>query len=772
MRRIAVIFVVFFMFFLVVGCRNKGCGKNTGVKEYDLTNISFSDVNVIYDGEEHSVLLSGELPEGLEVEYENNKLTNVGSTSATATIKEKETQEVLKVLTATITISKRRVVIKVNDLYYKSNELVTKDEYQIIEGSILDSDYSKLNLYVDFMVGFTDRFAITYYGAAFLKYDPNPNYDIISYNGNVTFHNLIPSFSDLIAFNEKSYDEDYWKQEIVSNFESYEQIISRVNEYDINNPAYIAPWILDGIDEHDVTNEERVTYGRYYEEHLFITKDIYNQYNFYSNLKKEYDNIKDWVDVLSNNPDYDVWDWIEYRFDYTESDVVENYEYGDLDVLDKNSDRHRYIEIDEFQSALDYLLYCCCDITYDELVKILKTKKDYDEIYFALKKTCKIVEDEYGNLVNNAIEFQKYYYDGSLCYLISKDNELYKEICELDLDYYNSVTENYNYFKALFELRNMHSNELVSFEEYIEKTLLGYGGLATDYPNKPILTSTNDKGNIVELYLSYSSTTFKLIEKDKNGIIINSLDLDYQKTILLLQYRTPNSGELEYTFYSYHMSVSNSNNYDDQLVPNYSIYIEKDELGNGTKIIVSYTMKDRTIDYTYFPKYISKDKMDEYLERNKKLVENGTTTSSGEPIIDIKTNNQLFTEFCKTDNSYYKLVPSMINKNGNEIKNPDNKFGFDYYELNMYHQNMSIVVRDCLYKCLYEYSGYTKEDLNADNIMFNYKNDIYKPVYSVAVEYELVNGVLYMSIPKNSISIDEICSLYKIVLLPYISTKE
>ena len=56
--------------------------------------------------------------------------------------------------------------------------------------------------------------------------------------------------------------------------------------------------------------------------------------------------------------------------------------------------------------------------------------------------------------------------------------------------------------------------------------------------------------------------------------------------------------------------------------------------------------------------------------------------------------------------------------------------------------------------------------------MFNYKNDIYKPVYSAAVEYELVNGVLYISIPENSISIDENCSLYKIVLLPYISTKE
>ena len=52
---------------------------------YDLSGVSFDNLTVVYDGEEKSVLISGELPSGLTVEYENNTLTGVGDIIATAT---------------------------------------------------------------------------------------------------------------------------------------------------------------------------------------------------------------------------------------------------------------------------------------------------------------------------------------------------------------------------------------------------------------------------------------------------------------------------------------------------------------------------------------------------------------------------------------------------------------------------------------------------------------------------------------------------------------
>ena len=769
MRRIAVIFVVFFIAFLVVGCRNKGCGKNTGVKEYDLNNISFSDVNVIYDGEEHSVLLDGDLPEGLEVEYQNNKLKNVGTVSATATIKEKETQEVLKVLTANLSIDKRIVKVRVNDIYIKYGEEPKDDEYKLIEGSFVESDLEDLNLNVVIsgknnpMLEWTfSRFVIMFYDVVGLEYNSNSNYDIYVENGDATVNYSTLSLTDSVVYNnEDFYEGNFWEQEIISDFESYEQIISRVNEYDINNPSYVAPWVLEGVDEKDVTYEERITYGRYYEEHLFLTQDICNQYNLYANLKTEQDTIKDWYDLLSNNPDYDVWDWIEYRFGYTENEIFESYEYGDLDVLDKNSDRRRFIEIDKFQSVLDYLEYCCCDITYEDLVKILKSKKDYYEIRIAIKNTCKIVKDEYGESVDNRREFDKYYYVDSLCYLISKDTELYKDICrnDFDLNYYNSVTEEYNYFKSLYELVLERNKELklFTFEEYIKTTLLGYGGLATDYPNKPLFTSIKENGNIVEFYFNYLDTTFKLVERDSNGDIISTTYYGYSESILKLYYQNSmNPSKNICVFSNEDESMSDTNEFNDKVTPNYSIYVEKDELGNGQKLIVSYTMEKRGIDYTYFPRYISKEKMDEYFERNKKLVEDGAVTPNGATIIDIKSDNKLYLEFCKTKQSYYKLV---------SVFDSNNKFGFDYYELSMKHSDMSGLVRETLYKCLYEYCGYTEQDLISDNETFNYKVDLSKPVFKIAIEYKMIDGVLYVSVPKSSIESDEESYIYSIAVL-------
>lgn len=52
----------------------------------DITGISFSNLEVTYDGEEHSLAVSGTLPEGVSVTYNNNKATDAGTYNATATL--------------------------------------------------------------------------------------------------------------------------------------------------------------------------------------------------------------------------------------------------------------------------------------------------------------------------------------------------------------------------------------------------------------------------------------------------------------------------------------------------------------------------------------------------------------------------------------------------------------------------------------------------------------------------------------------------------------
>ena len=790
MRRIAVIFVMFFMFFLVVGCRNKGCGKNTGVKEYDLTNISFSDINVIYDGEEHSVLLDGDLPEGLEVEYQNNKLKNVGTVSATATIKEKETQEVLKVLNASLSINVRVVKVRVNDIYIAYGEEPKDDEYKFIEGSFVESDLDELNLNIVLTKKGYPGFVATLYDAVDLEYIPNTNYVITVEKGDATIYNSELSLSDVIVYcNSDAYTEDYWKQEVLTDFEYSEQIYARINKYDINNEEYIFPWVEDGLTE--VTDEQLITYGRYLEEHKLLCKDIYERYPIISKSKEEQDVAKQWYDELEEYPDGVVWDWIEFRFEYTEDDIMKAYESSntknnlDVDHKTEKDDRGKpiRISIDEF-TVLSYLEYCGSSVEYKELVEILQISEDYATIEKALVSTCKNIIDEAGNVIKTTDvcrrEFYHYYNDKSLSYLISKEPELYEDICEFDIDGYETLVEDLEYYKPLYESAIAYETKLTSWKTYYTETLLGYGGVATDYVNKPTLSCKTEDGNMLEFWFNMHNTSFILVKVDQDGNVLQTWlsnpesdstvsfeDSIKQKSILSFVYYIFNGETGSYTTYEH--SVSKISIYNDELTPSYAVNVDVE----NNKLVVWYKLDKSYIDYTYFPKYISKEKMDEYFERNKKLVEDGATTSSGELIIDIKSNDKLYRQFCgETYQSCYKLVPVIITKNGQEIKNPDNKFGFDYYELSFKPSKMSGIVRDVLYECLYEYSCYTEQDLISDNKMFDYEVNYYRPVFQVAVEYKLIDGLLHVSIPQDSIVVDEQCENYLIDLLPYIKLEE
>ena len=61
--------------------------------------------------------------------------------------------------------------------------------------------------------------------------------------------------------------------------------------------------------------------------------------------------------------------------------------------------------------------------------------------------------------------------------------------------------------------------------------------------------------------------------------------------------------------------------------------------------------------------------MDEYFERNKKLVEEGAKTSTGEPVKLITDDPILYQRFCQVENSFYKKIPAQLNLNGIIVNN-------------------------------------------------------------------------------------------------------
>ena len=57
---------------------------NLTINKIEVTNLNFYNSKIEYDGEEHSIFITGELPEGIEVRYENNGVKDIGVHTVTA----------------------------------------------------------------------------------------------------------------------------------------------------------------------------------------------------------------------------------------------------------------------------------------------------------------------------------------------------------------------------------------------------------------------------------------------------------------------------------------------------------------------------------------------------------------------------------------------------------------------------------------------------------------------------------------------------------------
>ena len=99
------LFVFFVIPYLMLLCSCEDGSVSVGDNSLPtIKNISMSSTTCTYDGQEHEVLISGELPEGATVTYTNNKATDAGEYIVLATVKCDGYQDLI--LNATLKINK------------------------------------------------------------------------------------------------------------------------------------------------------------------------------------------------------------------------------------------------------------------------------------------------------------------------------------------------------------------------------------------------------------------------------------------------------------------------------------------------------------------------------------------------------------------------------------------------------------------------------------------------------------------------------------------
>ncbi|QVK18514.1 hypothetical protein KHQ81_02015 [Mycoplasmatota bacterium] len=186
-----------------------------------------------------------------------------------------------------------------------------------------------------------------------------------------------------------------------------------------------------------------------------------------------------------------------------------------------------------------------------------------------------------------------------------------------------------------------------------------------------------------------------------------------QKSTLVVHY---NCGQIIKSYNNYSYSI-----YHEDRNQTYSYkYID-----NGVQVL--YRIEDTKINYTYFPQFLSKQRMNElFLDK------------------DLLSDR----EKEKLSEDYYEL-------------NLD-----DVYELKPYEDMSKVYIKN-LNKWMYEKSGYTLEDCIQDNAEFGKVVNFEKPYFEVAVEYKLTDSGFKATVINESIVENSKFPITSIEFLPY-----
>lgn len=245
---------------------------------------------------------------------------------------------------------------------------------------------------------------------------------------------------------------------------------------------------------------------------------------------------------------------------------------------------------------------------------------------------------------------------------------------------------------------------------------------ASDLSRSDVLVESNDR---YELHFDEKTSHFYVKDVVEDNIwYSNPQEKDNFPSIILPTKNVQNSTLI--VNYSSGQSIKSYNNY------KYSIKHEDRTQSFSVKYIdkgvqVLYIIEDTEINYTYFPQFMSVDRMNE-LFLDKDL------------LTDIEKE--------KLSERYYQL-----NLDGD-------------YELKPY-EDMSNVYISKLYKYMYEISGYTKEDCIQDNSEFGKVVKFDKPYFEIAVEYQLTDSGLIATVINESIVEDSKFPITSIEFLPY-----
>ncbi len=320
-----------------------------------------------------------------------------------------------------------------------------------------------------------------------------------------------------------------------------------------------------------------------------------------------------------------------------------------------------------------------------------------------------------------------------------------------------------------------------------------------EYFNRLQKVAENDN---FEFWLSYGLTTFKVVDKRtgyewySNPENVETRLKTEQNTVLNVIYGTSAGAEIVYSNYTYSIATVDSKGR--SVTPNYAIKItEREENGVTVPVIqVWYHLTKRGINYTYFPQYISEERINSLLEENARRAAAGQKDSDGKVIPDIKASAAKYEELkkqiteattakdqTKVDQltkeqaqyadgyqAYSKWLNTWYNLLSEDSTEGKEK-GFAYYEYKGgTFEFMSDLVINSLHKWMYEWCGYSASDLEEDNATFGVENEVNDPVFEVAIEYVLTSEGLQVMIPGNSIREYGDYNICKLDILPYFTS--
>ena len=155
---------------------------NVEKANYDMSNITFEDVEFVYDGTEKAILISGELPEDVTVSYSQNKLTNAGEIIVIATFSgDYSNYNAIEPMTAKLTIKKAIPQCTLAPIIYIRTGQRLSD-IALPDGWAWENDSQIFNTVGDFK-------AIAIYTP-----DDTDNYEIVKFDVTISVEDYIPIY--------------------------------------------------------------------------------------------------------------------------------------------------------------------------------------------------------------------------------------------------------------------------------------------------------------------------------------------------------------------------------------------------------------------------------------------------------------------------------------------------------------------------------------------------------------------------------------------------